>query len=60
MILSRSCRPLTTATLSRRSFSLTARRARALDMETVNTAARLQRLRELMRTHKVDVYGMPA
>lgn len=40
-----------------RSFSTTATR-RAIEMETVNTTARLQKLRELMRQHKVDLYSM--
>ena len=33
-------------------------RLAAQDMDTVNTGARLARLRELMNTHKVDVYSM--
>ncbi|KAI7476665.1 putative Xaa-Pro aminopeptidase [Hortaea werneckii] len=42
-----------------RTFSTTATR-RAIEMETVNTTARLQKLRELMRQHKVDLYIVPS
>lgn len=30
------------------------------DMETVNTTERLAHLRELMKKHEVDIYGIPS
>jgi len=29
------------------------------DMETVNTSERLAQLRELMKQHRIDIYGKP-
>lgn len=40
-----------------RNFTASTTLHRPVDMETVNTTARLQRLRELMKDNKVDIYS---
>jgi hypothetical protein len=41
-----------------RTFTTSPSLRRPIDMEQVNTTARLQRLRELMAQQKVDIYSM--
>lgn len=41
----------------RRLFTASARRFRPVDMDKIDTTHRLERLRELMRQHKVDIYS---
>jgi hypothetical protein len=41
-----------------RTFTTSSPLKRPVDMEQVNTTARLQRLRELMAQQKVDIYSM--
>jgi hypothetical protein len=41
-----------------RNFTTSPSLRRPVDMEQVNTTARLQRLRELMAQQKVDIYSM--
>lgn len=41
-----------------RSFTSSSALGRPVDMETVNSTERLQRLRALMKQHKVDIYSM--
>ena len=49
--------PQFTKSSPNRSFTITAFR-KNIDMETVNTGARLEELRKLMKSHKIDVYSM--
>jgi hypothetical protein len=41
-----------------RRFTTSPTLRRPIEMDQVNTTARLQRLRELMTQHKVDIYSM--
>jgi len=56
-MLARIFRLLPARSTQVRNFSSTTSR-RTVDMGTVNTGARLQQLRELMKQHKVDIYSM--